>query len=221
MIGLLSLLLLNAGGVQSLQTMTLITALPFSIIMCMFCYSLIVGLRIDHAYYAKGYSPAASNWSGEFWKARLDHILSYKNEKDVAGFMKEYVQPALTELSEEFQRRGIIAEVISANSQEAIELKIRHEVIDDFMYGVRIQLKMISDFLVEEINIPGAGKNKIYIPLTYFGDNRKGYNIEYFSKKEIIADVLKQYERYIELSSDIGNEMFLDNTFKEQKPIDD
>ena len=221
LIGLLSLLLLNAGGVQSLQTMTLITALPFSIIMCMFCYSLIVGLRIDHAYYAKGYSPAASNWSGEFWKARLDHILSYKNEKDVAGFMKEYVQPALTELSEEFQRRGIVAEVISANNQDAIELKIRHEVIDDFMYGVRIQLKMISDFLVEEINIPGAGKNKIYIPLTYFGDNRKGYNIEYFSKKEIIADVLKQYERYIELSSDIGNEMFLDNTFKEQKPIDD
>src|SRR5690606_20526331 len=44
MLALLALVLLNAGGLQSLQTMTLITALPFAIIMLFFCYNLVQGL---------------------------------------------------------------------------------------------------------------------------------------------------------------------------------
>ena len=54
LLAILALVLLNAGGLNSLQTMTLITALPFSIIMLLFCYSLIQGLIIDRNYYAKG-----------------------------------------------------------------------------------------------------------------------------------------------------------------------
>lgn len=50
--------------------------------------------------------------------------------------------------------------------------------------------------------------------MSYFGYSRPGYNVEYFTQREIIADVLKQYERFIELSSDVKNEMFIDNTLK-------
>lgn len=215
MLGLLALVLLNAGGLQSLQTLTLITALPFSIIMCMFCYSLVRGLIIDHNYYARGYSPAADNWSGEFWKERLEHILSYKNRAAVESFLKQAVRPALEELAEEFNKKGITAIVRINEKRLEVELTIKHEVIEDFTYGVRSQSKLISDFLVNEDNIPGADVNKTYIPKTYFGDNRIGYNIEYFSKREIIADALKQYERFIELSSEVKNEMFTDNTLKD------
>lgn len=214
LLGLLSLVLLNAGGLQSLQTMTLITALPFSLIMCMFCYSLVIGLRIDFSYYSKGYSPAASNWSGEFWKERLHHILSYKNREAVDNFISQSVRPALEELAKEFRDENIVASVTILDNPFAVELTIKHKVIEDFKYGVKTHSKIISDFLVEEINIPGIKKNKTCIPITYFGDNRPGYNIEYFSQREIIADVLKQYERFIELSSDVKNEMFLDNTLK-------
>ncbi|MEJ5961425.1 BCCT family transporter [Pedobacter immunditicola] len=215
MLGLLALVLLNAGGLQSLQTLTLITALPFSIIMCMFCYSLVRGLIIDYNYYERGYSPAASNWSGEFWKERLQHILSYKNRDAVENFLKQSVRPALEELAEEFNKKGITATVRINEKRMEVELTIKHEVIEDFTYGVRTQSKLISDFLVNEDNLPGIDVNQTYIPKTYFGDNRLGYNIEYFSKREIIADALKQYERFIELSSEVKNEMFTDNTLKD------
>jgi choline/glycine/proline betaine transport protein len=215
MLGLLALVLLNAGGLQSLQTLTLITALPFSIIMCMFCYSLIKGLILDHNYYERGYSPAASNWSGEFWKDRLQHILSFKNRDAVDDFLQKSVRPALEELAKEFNAKGITAIVKTNVRPMEVELTIKHEVIEDFTYGVRSQSKLISDFLVNEENIPGVDVNKTYIPKTYFGDNRIGYNIEYFNKNEIIADVLKQYERFVELSSDVRNEMFIDNTLKD------
>lgn len=215
LLGILSLVLLNAGGLQSLQTMTLITALPFSLIICLFCYSLVVGLRIDYNYYRKGYSPAASNWSGEFWKERLHHILSYKNKDAVNSFITETVRPALDDLAKEFKDKHIVATVDVLDHPFAIELTIKHQVIEDFKYGVKTHSKAISEFLVDEINLPGIKKNKTFIPVTYFGDNRPGYNVEYLSQREIIADVLKQYERFIELSSDVKNEMFLDNTLKD------
>ncbi|MBG6233618.1 choline/glycine/proline betaine transport protein [Pedobacter sp. CAN_A7] len=215
LLSILALVLLNAGGLQALQTLTLITALPFSIIMCLFCYSLIKGLVLDHNYYARGYSPAANNWSGEFWKERLQHILSYKNRPAVEKFLQQWVRPALEDLAEEFNNKGITAVVQINEKPMEVQLTIKHDVIEDFTYGVRCQSKLISDFLVNEENIPGVDINKTYIPKTYFGDNRMGYNIEYFNKNEIIADALKQYERFVELSSEVKNEMFIDNTLKD------
>lgn len=215
LLGLLALVLLNAGGLQSLQTMTLITALPFSVIMCLFCYSLVKGLIIDHNYYARGYSPATSNWSGEFWQERLQHILAFKNRDAIENFLLKTVRPALQELAEGFNQKGVTAIVTTKKDPLRVELTIKHKVIEDFTYGVRNQSKSISEFLVNEDNLPEYDLNKTYIPKTYFGDNRAGYNIEYFSSREIIADVLKQYERFLELSSKVENEIFIDNTLKD------
>lgn len=212
LLALLALVLLNAGGLQSLQTMTLITALPFSLIMIMFCYSLLKGLAVDYSYYTRRLSPATNYWSGERWKERLVEILSFKNMDTVAGFMLGTVKPAFEELAAEFNKSGVTATVYMKDKPLELALTIKHELIEDFTYGVRNQPKMISDFLVNEDNMPGAEHNKTYVPKTFFGDNRAGYNIEYFTRNEILADVLKQYERFLELSSEVRNEIFTDNT---------
>lgn len=218
LLAILALVLLNAGGLNSLQTMTLITALPFSIIMLLFCYSLIQGLVIDRNYYAKGYSHAAENWSGAHWKERLQRVLSFKGRKAVIGFIRDTVSPALGALAAEFNEKGVSANVQADDNHTWITLSIRHELIDDFKYGVRCQQKTISDFLINEENIPDADRSQTYVPKTYFGDNRTGYNIEYFMEEEVIADVLKQYERFLELSSEIKNELFTDNSLKATPP---
>lgn len=217
LLAVLALVLLNAGGLQSLQTMTLITALPFSLIMIMFCYSLVQGLIIDNYYHSRTFSPAASNWSGELWKERLQKILSFKNQEYVNQYIRQTVQPAMEELAAEFNNRGITARIHTSEKPAAIAITIKHELIEDFTYGVGSQSKTISEFLVSEENIPGIRGNESYIPKTYFGDNRLGYNIEYFTKNEIIADVLKQYERFLELSSEVKNEIFTDISLKRRK----
>lgn len=51
LLAVLALLLLNAGGLKALQTMTLITALPFAAIMLLFIVSLMKALTIDRNYY--------------------------------------------------------------------------------------------------------------------------------------------------------------------------
>jgi choline/glycine/proline betaine transport protein len=217
LLALLALVLLNAGGLQSLQTMTLITALPFSVIMLLFCYSLVKGLIIDDYYYNRQFSPSTHSWSGDLWKERLKRILSFKTREGVDVFIQETVRPALEELANEFSSRHISAAVNITTNPTDIALTIKHDVIDDFSYGVRNQSKTISDFLVNEENVPGAAANKAFIPKTYFGDKRLGYNIEYFTKNEIIADVLKQYERFVELSSEVKNEIFIDVTLRRKE----
>lgn len=214
LLAVLALVLLNAGGLNSLQTMTLITALPFSFIMLLFCYSLMQGLIVDANYYARGYSPATVNWSGAHWKERLERILSFKRRTAVLEFIRDTVSPALESLAMEFNEKGVSTDVVKAGDYTSVALSIKHELIDDFTYGVRCQRKIISDFLVNEDNVPDADNNQHYIPKTYFGDNRTGYNTEYFTQEEVIADVLKQYERFINLSSEIKNELFTDSSIK-------
>ncbi len=218
LLAVLALVLLNAGGLQSLQTMTLITALPFSIIMLLFCYSLMKALLIDDLYYSRKFSHSTNSWSGEYWKERLDRILSYKDRHTTDEYLKNTVGPAFNELATEFGAKGILATVNFDNSNPVqVEIEIKHDVMTDFRYGVRSQLEKISDFLRNEENGPEIGSMKTHIPMTYFGDDREGYDIQYFTKNEIISDVLKQYERFLSLSSDEKNEIFIGSNLKDQE----
>lgn len=209
MLGLLALLLLNAGGLQSLQAMTLITALPFAIIMLFFCYNLVQGLVIDNGYYQRDFSHSTNGWSGDMWKSRLRRILSYKDKSAVNGFLRKVVLPGFNELAEELESENIIAEVRTLERPFRVEIVIAHDAINDFKYGVRTQPKEISESLIKEENTPDIDSNKIYIPQTYFGDSRDGYDIQYYTKNEIISDVLKQYERFLSLTEEQKNEIFI------------
>lgn len=210
LLALLALVLLNAGGLQSLQTMTLITALPFSVVMILFCYCLVRALVVDSYYYNTDFSPATSYWSGELWKERLHRIVSVKTSENVDEYIGTTVRGALEELAAEFNSKGITAGIDFRDNPADVSLTIRHKQIEDFVYGVRNDSRLVSSVLVKEVNVPNVRKDQANIPMSYFGDNRIGYNVAYFTEKEIIADVLKQYERFLELSSDVRNEIFTD-----------
>ena len=71
--------------------------------------------------------------------------------------------------------------------------------------------ELFSDYIAEEDNTPDVETDKQYIPVTYYTAGRTGNNIQYLTKEEIIADVLREYERYISIVSDEENAMlFID-----------
>ena len=63
--------------------------------------------------------------------------------------------------------------------------------------------------MIEEENTPNVDMETPYIPITYFNDGRKGNDIQYMTKEEVIADVLREYERFISLISDDKNELLI------------
>lgn len=129
--------------------------------------------------------------------------MSFAQKTDILRFFAEKVRPAFEALKEEFAKRGIIAE-IKENQKDAlsVELMIVHDQIWNFRYGVRAEKRNISDYLIDEDNTPDAATNQQYIPITYYSDGRTGNDIQYLNKEEIIADVLREYERYLSVVSD-------------------
>lgn len=209
LLAVLALMLLNAGGLEALQSMTLITALPFSIIMILFIVSLTKALVIDKGYYEKDFSSTTIPWSGEHWRERLRQIVSFNDAESTELYIKTTVQQAFQELGEEFSKNGIDAKINLHNIPESIEVEIKYDVINNFKYGVKKESKMISEYLLDEENLPNSEEGVVYYPKSYFGDNREGYDIKLFTKNELISDVLKHYERFIEIVSEEKNTMFI------------
>ena len=209
LLAILALMLLNTGGLQALQTMTLITALPFSVIMILFCVSLVKALIIDRSYYERDFSVSTVPWSGEFWKDRLKQIVSFKSSASVDQFIDTTVKMAFEELQSEFKQNGIEAKIQRLDDPKRMEIEIRYDVVNNFIYGVKNQVKLVSDYVMDEDNLPDLEDKKTYFPKSYFGDAREGYDVQYFTKNELISDVLKHYERFLEIISEEKNEMFI------------
>ncbi len=209
LLAVLALLLLNAGGLAALQSMTLITALPFSVIMLLFIVSLVKALSIDKNYYERDFSATTVPWSGAAWKERLRKIVLFNDEKSVNHFINTTVKEAFDELKSEFAKNNIDAKINIYEKSQKIEIEIKHDIVNNFLYGIKNETRFVSDYLLSEDNLPDVEGNRIFFPKSYFGDDREGYDVQLFTKNELISDVLKHYERFIEIIAEEKNEMFV------------
>ena len=216
LLAILSLLLLNAGGLKALQSMTLITALPFAIIMILFIVSLLKGLAIDQSYYERSFSKTTIPWSGRLWKDRLKQIVASKDRASVDLYINTVVKEAFGELQTEFAKNGIEASINTSENPSKVEIEIKYDVINNFIYGVETTSKKVSNYLVDEDNLPDIQAKGTFFPKTYFGDTRESYDIQYFTKNELISDVLKHYDRFLDIVSDDSNEMFISSDSNER-----
>jgi len=203
LLAVISIALLSAGGINSLQTMTLITALPFGFIMLVLCICLFMALHTDELYNSSKIPYGSRSWDGRQWRERLQQILTFSQKQDVLRFFAEKVRPAFEELKQELSKNGIDAQIIEGkNGKFSIELNIPHEQIWNFRYGVAAEKRTLSEYLLEDDNTPDVETSIQYIPVTYYSDGRTGNDIQYLSREEIIADVLREYERYLSIISD-------------------
>ncbi len=209
LLAVISISLLSAGGIPSLQTMTLVTALPFGLIMLLLCFCLFKALRTDELYRSSKIPYGSRSWNGKEWRERLQQILTFSQKQDILRFFSEKVRPAFEELQEELQQNGIDAHILEGkHGKFSIELNIPLDQIWNFRYGVAAEKRTISDYLADEDNTPDVETGVQYIPVTYYSDGRTGNDIQYLSRNEIIADVLREYERYLSIISDDEKSMF-------------
>ena len=206
MLVVLSLALLRSGGLESLQAMTLISALPFAIIMLLLCYSLWRALKVDNQFHKSKFSHGSLAWDGKHWKKRLHKILSFSNKNDIKNFLDNNVQEAFDDLANELANNNIEAKIYRRERPTlSIELVIRHDNIRDFKYGVSAEAQTLSDSMINEDNTPDVDSSTSYLPITYFSDGRMGNDIQYMTKDEIIADILREYDRFINIISNDEN----------------
>ncbi|WP_028450377.1 BCCT family transporter [Chitinibacter tainanensis] len=199
LLGLTAATLLSAGGQKALMTMTLIAALPFALIMLLLAFSLWRGLVADRRHSQQKFTPASSFWNGQHWKQRLTQILQQPTAEDVASFIHSRVRPALTAVALEMQAQGYTSR-LEEHDDGGLSLVVPQANLRNFVYGVHAVARPMASFALRDAGLPASERQLTYEPVTFFADGRRGYTIEYLREEEIIADVLKQYERYLSLS---------------------
>ncbi|WP_323117916.1 BCCT family transporter [Burkholderia alba] len=201
LLGVTAAVLLVAGGLKALQAMTLIAALPVALIMLALCYGLWRGLTADHAHYSQDMAPATNFWTGQHWRHRLSHILRQTTAAEARQFVAETVLPALRKVADELRAGGVDAHV-QRDDDDTVRLTVPTPDQRDFVYGARVSRKSAPAFLLREAAEPEPQRAHVYEIVTFFEDGRLGYDIEYLRGDEVIADVLRQYERYVSLAGD-------------------
>ena len=209
LLAVLALFLLNAGGLEALQSMTLITALPFSLIILMMIVCLVKALSIDKKYYEQEFSVSTVPWSGKFWKERLKQIVNADARSDVDEFINQIAAEAIHELQQEFMKNGVEAKVTQGSEPKFVEIEIQYDLVNNFLYGIRRESREVPEYFQSEENLTDSGEGEAYFPLAYFGDARQGYDVRFFTREELIADILKHYERFVAIISEGKNEMFI------------
>lgn len=205
-----AIVLMQSGGLANLQAMTLLVALPFAMLMLLMCFSLWKGLNADKKYFDTKVNPTSIFWTGDKWKERLEQMMNQTQEKDILRFLKHTVLPAMRELRQELISKYELSVQINTlfdQDEPAVELVIQKDLMRDFMYGVKSIGREVSEQLINDDNLPHIQHSMTYEPYTYFFDGRVGYDVQYMDQDELIADMLKHYERYLSLLDDVGQEL--------------
>lgn len=210
LMSVVAIVLMQSGGLANLQAMTLLVALPFAMLMLLMCFSLWKGLNADKKYFDTKVNPTSIFWTGDKWKERLEQMMNQTQEKDILRFLKHTVLPAMRELRQELISKYELSVQINTlfdQDEPAVELVIQKDLMRDFMYGVKSIGREVSEQLINDDNLPHIQHSMTYEPYTYFFDGRVGYDVQYMDQDELIADMLKHYERYLSLLDDVGQEL--------------
>jgi choline/glycine/proline betaine transport protein len=197
-VGVVAAILLMAGGLSGLQTMTIASALPFSVVLLISMAGLVKSLRVE-AYKIESlqmkvtpYQPVLPE---ESWRERLVNIIDSPNKSRVDTFLDKTVQPAFEELTKTLVENQIEARY--ERLSRGIVLTVLHGDEHDFIYGVYRQKNSQPDFAQSgSDNSYNDDEHIYYRAEVHLSEGGQDYDVMGWSKVAVINDVIDQYQRH-------------------------
>ncbi|WP_051940746.1 BCCT family transporter [Stenoxybacter acetivorans] len=192
--GVIAIVLLLAGGLTSLQTMAIASALPFVTVLMFAIYGLFKALNIDSQkqilQQISSVSPSTAI-NGD-WRERLHVLIDCPNKDAVTRFIQTTVHQALTEVASELNTANISAK-ISQPGKGVVQLTTNHGDEIDFVYRVVVTEHLSPAF----VNTPDNTNNAYYRAEVHLVEGGQDYDIMGWSKNGIIDDVIDQYHKHL------------------------
>jgi len=191
--GLVAAVLLLAGGLAALQTGAIASGFPLALILLVVCYGLFTALRheVQRQESLQAVTPSVAGHPSMPWKQRLGVLLHQPSRARALAFMKEAVAPALKEI----RGRGLVADV-EIGEREAV-LTISHGSEDEFHYGVSLRSVPIPSFAITALEGEREGPDRTWRAEVSLREGGQRYDILGYTKDQVIADLLGQYERHM------------------------
>ncbi|MDO4226255.1 choline BCCT transporter BetT [Neisseria sp.] len=199
--GLVTLGLLFAGGFSSLQSVSVVAGLPFSLVLVLYMVSMAVCLRQEgNKRKAVQIDKALVLDSGQNWRNRLNRLVNFPTATAALRFMFKTLQPAMLEVAHELQAKGLDTELAEDKENRKIRLEVMHGDEVDFLYEVRLVEAVKPIFALGQAgNIaPGKDQEKYYRAEVFLSEGSQDYDIVGYTKEQVIIDILNQYERHMQ-----------------------
>ncbi|BAN51231.1 choline BCCT transporter BetT [Metapseudomonas resinovorans] len=200
LMGVVAMALLLADGLKALQTATIASALPFSVVLLAATWGLLKALRLDATkrgirYQSLNLSRPAQRQQGG-WQRRLRNILMFPRRSHVNRFIEEVVRPAFLDVAEELRKQGCEVNVESADDGRC-KLNVGHGDEVDFSYQVRPRAFLQPSFAQRDTADEGADARKYFRAEVHLGEGGQDYDVMGWSRDEVIGDLLDQYEKHL------------------------
>lgn len=196
-IGVVAIALLLADGLSALQTATIASALPFSVILLASMWGLLKALHLDSTkrvlrHQTSGHTRQARSHGG--WQRRLRNLVMFPRRAHVNRFLAEVVLPAGEAVAEELRKQGLSARVESGDDQR-IRLEVSHGSEVDFVYEVRPRAYVQPSFVMLEGD--EREERKYFRAEVHLLEGGQDYDVMGWSRDEVIDDILDQYEQHM------------------------
>ncbi len=198
----LTIAMLLAGGVTTMEYATLIFALPVTIIAYLVMASFHKVLRMERAeregevLRRRSMAPIGGHVPERSWRQRLEHLRSFPTLQQVSQYLDRKVRPALDDVAAEFRNQGYDVEQSTMTNAYNIEepvLRVSMDTFRDFHYQVAIveaPVPMFGGRMTREIDV--------YYRLEVFTQTGSGgYDLMGLTKQQVIDDVLERYESHL------------------------
>lgn len=203
-VGLIAVTLLLVGGLGALQTMTMASAIPFSIVLLISTYGLMKALRVDLAkrdsLQAKT-SPAMSGNTDSSWKERLHNIIDYPSRSVVSRYIQTVVKSACNEMAEELRAQGLEVAVENDRERDRVRLIVQHGEEANFIYEVRSHSHVRpAEFTQVELQMPAEEMDEsehYYRAEVHLGEGGQDYDVMGWSRNAIINDIIDHYHKHM------------------------
>lgn len=198
-IGAIAAVLLVAGGLASLQTAAIASALPFSVALLGAIWGFAKALSVDvEQRDAQSVSPVMDRAAD--WRERLANLLSFPEDRNVRVFMREEVLPALGDFVDELALHDIEAKVTKRfDDKTRVSLEVLNGGEIDFVYEVRCRAHAMPDErLAGEALASMAEGDRYYRAEVHLSQGGQDYCIMGWSREQITHDVLNHYENHLQ-----------------------
>ena len=201
--GVVAITLLLTGGLGALQSLTIASALPFSVILLVAIWGLLKALHIDSTkrvlrhQSATHYSRQHKSTGG--WQRRLRSMVMFPRRSHVNRFIDEVVMPAFEEVAGELRKQGYSVEV-EIRDDKRCKLEVQHNVEVNFVYEIRPRAYVQPDFIMpdaDDTETEEREERKYFRAEVYLLEGGQDYDIMGWSREEVIDDILDQYEQHM------------------------
>ncbi|OHV07640.1 BCCT family transporter [Kushneria phosphatilytica] len=204
--GVVAFALLLAGGLTALQAASLMSALPFALILMAVCYGLFKALRVEalkqdsmrHMMNTPSNVSRVGSGPGrsDYWQDRLQTLVSSPRRQQVNKFLHETVAPAMKEVCQEYEKQELDTNVTVEDDR--CYLRVGHGDEIDFVYGVRVRSYAAPSFTLNSVRRNTSNeKRSHYRAEVFLREGGQQYNIMGYSKQQVIGDILDQYEKHL------------------------